>query len=71
MVGVGFLAGIGFTMSLFIGMLAFSIEHDLVGVRLGVIVGSIMSAIVGYFILARFAPAAPARVADAGDERHH
>jgi NhaA family Na+:H+ antiporter len=62
MVGVGFLAGIGFTMSLFIGMLAFSSETDLVGVRLGVIAGSILSAVVGYVILARFAPAAPPRV---------
>lgn len=63
MIGVSFLAGIGFTMSLFIGMLAFSIEHDLVGVRLGVIGGSILSAIAGYVILVRFAPAAPRRMA--------
>lgn len=68
MIGVSFLAGIGFTMSLFIGMLAFSIEHDLVGVRLGVIGGSILSAIAGYVILVRFAPAAPRRAtAEAGN----
>jgi NhaA family Na+:H+ antiporter len=70
MIGVSFLAGIGFTMSLFIGMLAFSIEHDLVGVRLGVIAGSILSAIAGYVILVRFAPAAPRRRPEGAEEQH-
>ena len=70
MIGVGFLAGIGFTMSLFIGMLAFSIEHDLVGVRLGVIAGSILSAVVGYVILVRFAPAAPRRRPEEPQDQH-
>jgi NhaA family Na+:H+ antiporter len=45
--GIGFASGIGFTMSLFIAGLAF--EHDggdyILGDRLGVLVGSILSAL--------------------------
>ncbi|GGL67849.1 Na+/H+ antiporter NhaA [Wenxinia marina] len=49
--GVACLAGIGFTMSLFIGGLSFP-EADLMNeVRLGVLAGSIVSAILGYTIL--------------------
>lgn len=51
--GVALLAGIGFTMSLFIGSLAF--EHEgaehLTDVRLGILVGSIVSALAGYAVL--------------------
>lgn len=52
--GVACLAGIGFTMSLFIGSLSFSAAEDMNGVRLGVLLGSILSGIVGYGVL-RFA----------------
>jgi Na+:H+ antiporter, NhaA family len=45
--GVCILAGIGFTMSLFIGGLAFSDSTLLIYMRLGVIVGSLVSAIIG------------------------
>ena len=49
------LGGIGFTMSLFIGALAFDdAAHD-TQVRLGVLAGSLLSALVGYLAL-RFAP---------------
>lgn len=49
--GMSLLAGIGFTMSLFIGMLAFTDMERAVDVRLGVMLGSIVSAICGYLVL--------------------
>jgi NhaA family Na+:H+ antiporter len=55
-VGVGFLGGIGFTMSLFIGMLAFPDPTHAAQVRLGVLAGSITAAVVGYLLLAAAAP---------------
>ena len=49
------LAGIGFTMSLFIGGLAFPGNEALVDeVKIGVLAGSILSAVLG-FLLLRFA----------------
>ncbi len=50
--GVAWLTGIGFTMSLFIGGLAFDSAALLNEVRLGVIAGSIASAIAGCSIIA-------------------
>jgi NhaA family Na+:H+ antiporter len=49
--GVGCLAGIGFTMSLFIGTLAFDTPGQIDAVRLGVIAGSIISTVLGLAIL--------------------
>lgn len=49
--GVGFLAGVGFTMSLFIGSLAFSAAEHLTAVRVGVLYGSILASIVGLTLL--------------------
>ena len=50
--GVGILAGIGFTMSLFIGNLAFveNIEY-IDGVKIGVLTGSLLSTLIGYGLL--------------------
>jgi NhaA family Na+:H+ antiporter len=59
LVGVGMLAGIGFTMSLFIGMLAFSEAQHAAQLRLGVLAGSIISAVAGYLVLRLAAPAPP------------
>jgi Na+:H+ antiporter, NhaA family len=49
--GVSMLGGIGFTMSLFIGTLAFADPAQSSGVRLGVLGGSLLAAICGYFML--------------------
>lgn len=49
--GVACLTGIGFTMSLFIGMLAFDSRDSLDQVRIGVLAGSILSAIAGVMAL--------------------
>ncbi|TAF33809.1 MAG: Na+/H+ antiporter NhaA [Cytophagales bacterium] len=56
LIGVGFLGGIGFTMSIFVSMLAFDAGSDyLVDSRLAVLTGSLFSAITGYLLI-RFAP---------------
>ncbi|AWK87630.1 Na+/H+ antiporter NhaA [Azospirillum thermophilum] len=64
--GVAVLTGIGFTMSLFIGTLAFSDPEHAVAVRLGVLSGSLLSALLGYVILRAAAVRSPARVVGTG-----
>jgi Na+:H+ antiporter, NhaA family len=54
--GVACIAGIGFTMSLFIGALAFKDPALATPVRLGVYAGSVLSAVLGLMILSRFLP---------------
>jgi NhaA family Na+:H+ antiporter len=49
--GVALLCGIGFTMSLFIGGLAFTDATQGDAVKIGVLMGSILSALSGYFLL--------------------
>jgi NhaA family Na+:H+ antiporter len=51
--GIAGLAGIGFTMSLFITELAFGTEPAANHARIGVIIGSIISGIIGFFVLSR------------------
>jgi NhaA family Na+:H+ antiporter len=49
--GVAVLTGIGFTMSLFIGELAFPAGDQSAPVRVGVLGGSLLSALTGYLVL--------------------
>ena len=49
--GVALLSGVGFTMSLFIGTLAFANVGQATAVRLGVIAGSLLAGMSGYLVL--------------------
>ncbi|WP_406826183.1 Na+/H+ antiporter NhaA [Pedobacter sp. KACC 23697] len=51
MIGVAFLAGIGFTMSLFISGLAFSNELYITQAKYGILIASIISGILGMLVL--------------------
>lgn len=59
--GVSALCGVGFTMSLFIGSLAFKQDGSqiLVDERLGILLGSIVSGTLGYFVLRAVLPKIP------------
>ena len=54
--GVAILGGIGFTMSLFIGMLAFAGPGHAAEIRIGVLAGSVASALAGYLVLRAVTP---------------
>jgi NhaA family Na+:H+ antiporter len=49
--GVSCLAGIGFTMSLFVTELAFKSEALIANAKVGILLASIVSAVAGYFVL--------------------
>lgn len=56
-IGVAALCGIGFTMSLFIGSLAFAgLEIKPFDERLGIVMGSVLAGIIGYFYLNKTLP---------------
>jgi NhaA family Na+:H+ antiporter len=51
-IGVSFLAGIGFTMAIFVSGLAFTVNpvfQD--SAKIGILIGSLVSAFIGYSIL--------------------
>jgi Na+:H+ antiporter, NhaA family len=50
------LCGIGFTMSLFIGGLAFPAQPEADAVKIGVLMGSLLSALAGTVMLGFAAP---------------
>ena len=54
--GVALLAGIGFTMSLFIGSLSYDDLSLMNDVRLGVLSGSVVAAVLGYLVLRAAGP---------------
>jgi NhaA family Na+:H+ antiporter len=70
--GVAALAGIGFTMSLFVSSLAFGGGHDgmgavsahLVEAKVGILMGSTVSALVGLFLLKYASKKYPLKTAD-------
>ena len=63
--GVAVLCGVGFTMSLFVGSLAFenvALDAQMVfDERLGIILGSLLSGVAGYLVLSRALPGVPRR----------
>jgi NhaA family Na+:H+ antiporter len=65
-IGVSFLAGIGFTMSLFINGLSFSDPKLLENAKLGIILASVVAAAVGSFLLA--VPSAGAENRESGPD---
>jgi NhaA family Na+:H+ antiporter len=65
--GVALICGVGFTMSLFIGTIAFPGRPELGdAVRIGILLGSFLSAACGYLVL-RFAPVPPGPIGPAAD----
>ncbi|MDH6355021.1 NhaA family Na+:H+ antiporter [Dysgonomonas sp. PH5-45] len=50
-VGIGFLGGIGFTMSIFITMLAFAEASVIDNSKLSILIGSLLSGAIGYIVL--------------------
>jgi Na+:H+ antiporter, NhaA family len=66
LVGVGLLAGIGFTMSLFIANLAFGLGPELDQAKIGVLAASVVAALAGLGFLSRALPRARRAAAPAG-----
>lgn len=56
-IGIGFLAGIGFTMSIFIANLAYADSQKLIeDSKFGILIGSTLSGVIGYLVLRYFGP---------------
>lgn len=56
LIGVGFLAGIGFTMSIFIALLSFKGQHDFQEeAKFAILFASVLSGLIGYILLKNIA----------------
>jgi NhaA family Na+:H+ antiporter len=64
MIGVGFVAGIGFTMSLFITGLAFPQGEASMSAKVGILLASTVAGFIGWVILRRIAPSDPSMPPD-------
>ena len=53
-IGAGFLAGIGFTMSLFLANTAFILQTNIDIAKIGILVASIIAALIGVFLLDKY-----------------
>lgn len=53
LIGLGLLAGIGFTMSLFVTSLAFDNEVYVIQAKIGILAASLLSGIIGFVVLTR------------------
>lgn len=52
LLGVSILCGVGFTMSIFIGSLAFPMGNDYMGIdKVGILLGSLLSSVIGYLVI--------------------
>ena len=51
LLGLGFLGGIGFTMSIFIAMVAFDEPQNISGAKFSIITASLLAGCLGYFLL--------------------
>ena len=51
LIGLGFLGGIGFTMSIFIAMVAFDEPQNISGAKFSIITASLLAGCLGYFLL--------------------
>jgi Na+:H+ antiporter, NhaA family len=68
MIGIGLLAGIGFTMSLFIANLAFGLTAALDQAKIGVLAASVVAALTGLAFLSRALPSASAAAGSASEK---
>src|SRR5690606_18589237 len=62
-IGIGLLAGIGFTMSIFIALMSFADDQLIAEAKFSILVASLLSGVIGYILLSRAAN--PAKQASA------
>lgn len=50
-IGIAFLGGLGFTMSIFISNLSYESDHLLNSAKIGILIGSFVASIIGYLVI--------------------